>query len=412
MMNNLTPYQYQIEGVEFMTTRKHTLNADDMGLGKTIQTILAMNELGAKSMLVVCPKTVKYYWARKIREWETHYHKIQVLEGMNAWVDQSADIIILNYHLALSDIILNQLRKRHFAIGVLDESHYLQSIFSQRSKNILGKKGIIRNCHYKFCLSGTPLTRPIDLYPTLRTLANECLGEYNNYRSYAYRYCDAYKDPYSEELIANGATNCEEFKELLKPFMIRRTDVGNLPDVVYDVVPVHIPDYVETTAHVATQRQETALWKIEYTADYIVDMINTVPKLVVFFYHREVGKQLLKLLHERTNYGISFIDGSVTGSKRQEELDNFINPCDNKVLIAQFQAAGVGVDGMQEVCNHALFFEASWIARDVLQAVGRLRRDGQDKVVHAQFLAVEDSVEYTVLNSMIRNRKLVKKVID
>ncbi len=395
-----------------MTSRLHSLNADDMGLGKTIQTILAMIKLGAKSALIICPKTVKYYWARKIKEWTTFQYKIQVLEGMDAKVDPNADIIILNYHLALSETILIQLRKRRFAVGVLDESHYLQSIFSQRSKNILGKKGIIRNCHFKFCLSGTPLTRPIDLYPTLRTLANVTLGKYSDYRSFAYRYCGAYKDPYSEELIANGATNCEEFKEMLKPFMIRRTDVGNLPDVVYDVVPVHIPDYIETAAHVATQRQETALWKIEYTADYIVDMINTVNKLTVFFYHREVGRQLLHLLRERTNYGISFIDGSITGSRRQEELDNFIDPCDNIVLLAQFQAAGVGVDGLQEVCNHALFFEASWIARDVLQAVGRLRRDGQDKVVHAQFLAVEDSVEYIVLNSMIRNRKLVKKVID
>ena len=162
----------------------------------------------------------------------------------------------------------------------------------------------------------------------------------------------------------------------------------------------YIKTQIETTIHKARVLM------------YIVDMINTVDKLVVFFYHREVGKQLFDLLHERTKYGVSFIDGSVTGSKRQEELDNFINPCDNIVLLAQFQAAGVGVDGLQDVCNYALFFEASWIARDILQAVGRLRRKGQEKVVHAQFLAVEDSIEYTVLNSMIRNRKLIAKILD
>ena len=409
-MNKL--YDYQEEGVKFMTSRKHSLNASVMGLGKTIMVIEALNQLKAKSMLVICPKTVKYYWKVKIKEWANCNYKIQVLEGMSANVDPTADIVILNYHLILSDTILNQLKKRNFAIGVLDEAHYLQSINSQRSRNILGRNGIIRNCHYKFCLTGTPLTRPIDLYPILRTLANDCLGKYTKYEDYAYRYCGAYRDKYSGALIANGATNCEEFKELLKTFMIRKTDEGNLPDVFYDVVPVHIPDYIETAQHVATQRQETAIEKIEYTADYIIDMINTVPKLVVFFYHREVGKKLLELLYERTNYGISFIDGSVSSKKRQEQLDNFINPNDNKVLLAQFQAAGVGIDGLQDVCNHALFFEASWTARDILQAVGRLRRKGQEKVVHAQFLAVENSIEYTVLNSMIRNRKLIKKIID
>lgn len=404
-MNEL--FDYQVEGVKFMTSRKHSLNADDMGMGKTIQTIASMNKLGAKSALIVCPKTVKYYWAKRIREWAARWHTIHVLEGMDAIIDPTANIIILNYHLTLSEKILNQLRKRVFALGVLDESHYLQSIFSQRSKNILGKEGVIRNCYYKMCLSGTPLTRPIDLYPTLRTLANECLGKYTDYEAYAYRYCGAYKDKYSGALIGTGATNCEEFKELLKPFMIRRTDVGNLPDVVYDVVPVHIPNYIETAPHVATQRQETALEKIEYTADYIKDYVNTVDKLVVFYYHKSVGNALsdmLRVPHCR-------IDGSVTNKARDRKLEIFKHLPSYKVALLQFQSI-VGLDGMQDVCNHALFFEASWIARDVLQAVGRLKRKGQEKVVHAQFLAVEDSIEYTVLNSMIRNRKLIAKILD
>ena len=405
-MNRL--FDYQIEGMKFMTSRKHSLNADDMGLGKTIQTIAAMNRLHAKKVLIICPKTVKYYWANKIREWERYPHSIQVLEGMNACIHNESDIVILNYHLLLSEGILFQLSKRKFAIGVLDEVHYLQSINSQRSKNILGKKGIIKNCVYKMCLSGTPMSRPIDLYPILRTLANDCLGEYTSYEAYAYRYCGAYIDNYTGALIANGATNCEEFKELLKPFMVRRTDVGNLPDVVYDVVPVHIPNYVETASHVATQRQETALEKISYTADYIKDMTKTIDKLVVFFYHKSVGRKLRDIMEVRNCY----IDGSITGLNRESQLRHFTGVKENKVLLAQFQAAGVGIDGLQDVCNHALFFEGSWIARDILQSVGRLRRKGQEKVVHAQFLAVENSIEYTVLNSMIRNRKLIAKILD
>ena len=408
-MNRL--FDYQIEGMKFMTSRKHSLNADDMGLGKTIQTIAAMNRLHAKKVLIICPKTVKYYWKVKIKEWANCNYKIQVLEGMSANVDPTADIVILNYHLILSDTILNQLKKRNFAVGVLDESHYLQSISSQRSKNILGKEGIIKNCVYKFCLSGTPLSRPIDLYPTLRTLANDCLGKYTKYEDYAYRYCGAYIDKYTGALIANGATNCEEFKELLKTFMIRRTDVGNLPDVVYDVVPVHIPNYVETAPHVATQRQETAIEKISYTADYIVDMVKTVNKLVVFFYHKEVGRKLKYLLdHSGIHFG--YVDGAVTGKTRQFQLDCFIGTEKCQVLLAQQQCCSEGVDGLQGICNYILFFEGDWISKTILQAVGRLRRKGQEKVVHAQFLAVENSIEYTVLNSMIRNRKLIAKIID
>ncbi|KKK89156.1 hypothetical protein LCGC14_2735940, partial [marine sediment metagenome] len=351
-MNKL--FDYQVEGVDFMTSRLHSLNADDMGMGKTIQTIAAMNELGAKKVLIICPKSVKFYWARKIKEWGNFPYRIQVLEGMDAYIHPTSDVVILNYHLVLSTTILSQLYQRHFAIGVLDECHYLQSITSQRSKNILGKNGIIKNCTYKMCLSGTPLTRPIDLYPMLRTLANDCLGKYTSYEDYAYRYCGAYRDKYTGALIANGATNCEEFKELLKPFMIRRIDVGNLPDVVYDVVPVHIPDYIETAPHVATQRQETAIEKIIYTADYIEDMVNTVDKLVVFYYHRSVGNKLEKFMLDK-HIAYNKIDGMVNTKAREIQIALFSNELMKyKVLLAQFQAAGVGVDGLQDVCNHAL----------------------------------------------------------
>ncbi len=408
-MNRLL--DYQVEGVDFMTSRTNSLNADDMGMGKTIQTIAAMNKLGARSALIVCPKIVKYYWERKIREWGNYPYKIQVLEGMDAYVDPNADIIILNYHLTLSMHILSQLDQRTFAVGVLDEAQYLQSISSQRSKNILGTKGIMNKCYYKMCLSGTPLTRPIDLYPILRTLANDCLGKYTDYERFAYRYCGAYRDKYTGVLITKGASKCLEFREVLKPFMIRRTDVGNLPKVVYDVVPVHIPNYVETAPHVATQRQETALEKLKFTAEYIKDYVNTVDKLVVFYYHRSVGNNLAEFLM-KSRIGYCKIDGSVNAENRDAVKNVFIKSKEHPVGLFQFQAAGVGVDGLQDVCNHALFYEGSWLARDILQAVGRLRRKGQEKVVHAQFLAVEDSVEYRVMNSMIRNRRLIAKVLD
>ncbi len=409
-MNVLEPFQK--EGVDFMVKRKHALNADDMGMGKTIQTIECFNEVRAERAFICCPASVKYYWKDKIEEWANKNYKIQVVEGKRAVISPQAEIVIINYHLVIVPYILNQLLKRKFDVGAIDEAHYLQSLESQRSKSLIGNGGVIRNCDYKFMLTGTPISsRPKNLYPMLRVFANDAIKPYDTYERFAMRYCGGYRDKYTDVLMADGATNCGELKERLKGFMIRRLDTSHDLRATYDVVPVHIPNYQETAFDTATARQECAIEKIRYTADYITDMAQSVDKLVVFFYHKKVGRELLKLL-ERRNFGTVYVDGSVPVPRRDELKQKFISFNNCKVAVAQFQAWGEGVDGLQNVCNHALFYEASWIPRDIQQAVARLKRRGQKKTVRVQLLAVKDSIEMNVIGSMVRKRKLIKKIID
>ena len=409
-MNKLEPFQ--VEGVDFMVGKVHALNADDMGMGKTIQTIGCFNKLQAEKIFIVCPASVKYYWKRKIAEWADYDYIIQVVEGRRAKIDPDANVIIINYHLVVSGTILNQLRLMKFDVGVCDEAHYLQSLESQRSKAVLGNNGVIRNCKYKFMLTGTPISsRPKNLYPILRVLANDAIEPYSTYERFAMRYCGGYYDKYTDVLVANGATNCNELKERLKGFMIRRVDMSGKLNATYDVIPIHIPNYVEHGNSVAEIRQTCAIEKLKYTADYITDMVQTIDKLVIFFYHKSVGWEILKLL-EGKDFGTIYVDGSVSAFRRDELKDKFVSKNNFKVALAQFQAWGEGVDGLQHVCNHAIFFEASWIPKDIQQAVGRLKRRGQKKTVRVQFLAVEDSIEYCVMDSMIKKRKLIKKIID
>ncbi len=409
-MNTLEPLQ--VEGVDFMVKRKHALNADDMGMGKTIQTIGCFNKVKAESAFICCPASVKYYWKDKIEEWADYDYKTQVVEGKKAKISSKADVIIINYHLVIEPYILNQLLERKYDVGVCDEAHYLQSLESQRSKALIGNKGVIRNGDYKFMLTGTPISsRPKNLYPMLRVFANDAIKPYDTFERFAMRFCGGYRDKYTDVLMADGATNCGELRERLKGFMIRRLDLTHDLKATYDIVPVHIPNYQETAFDTATARQECAIEKIKHTADHVTDMAQSLDKLVVFFYHKKVGKALLKLL-ERRNFDTIYVDGSVPPARRDELKHKFVSFNNCKVAVVQFQAWGEGVDGLQFVCNHALFFEASWIPRDIQQAVARLKRRGQKKTVRVQFLAVKNSIEMTVIGSMIKKRNLIKKIID
>ena len=53
-------------------------------------------------------------------------------------------------------------------------------------------------------------------------------------------------------------------------------------------------------------------------------------------------------------------------------------PSSTKVLIASIQCAGTGIDGLQSVCNNAIFFQLPWTSTEFEQAIGRLDRDGTE----------------------------------
>ena len=60
-----------------------------------------------------------------------------------------------------------------------------------------------------------------------------------------------------------------------------------------------------------------------------------------------------------------------------DSLDEFING-QTEVLVASVQCAGTGVDGLQSVCNRAIFFQLPWTSTEFEQTIGRLDRDGTE----------------------------------
>ena len=61
----------------------------------------------------------------------------------------------------------------------------------------------------------------------------------------------------------------------------------------------------------------------------------------------------------------------------KDSLDEFIRG-NTEVLVASVQCAGTGVDGLQSVCNKAVFFQLPWTSTEFEQTIGRLDRDGTE----------------------------------
>lgn len=106
------------------------------------------------------------------------------------------------------------------------------------------------------------------------------------------------------------------------------------------------------------------------------------------------------------------VDGSVTGDKRQDAIDLFQDDDDILIFNGQFEAAGEGVDGLQNVCSNILFVEYPWQPGLYLQACDRLHRMGQDNAVMIYNSIVSGTIEEKFVYLLEEKARNFNAVID
>jgi len=428
-------YKYQKDGVDFLISRKHTLLADDMGLGKTVQAIKASLILIASGkvknkILVICPASVKLNWRKEWLKWSGV--ESDIIKKRSDVLQLKEVVTIINYEMLIKDEVIKALKQRSYGICIVDEAHYLKSKGSKRTRAVLGRNGIIKHCTYKMLLTGTPvLNRPVELFPILKTLFSEQIKDYPDYISFIYQYCGAYQTHFG--IDCKGASHIKELKAKLQNIMLRRTkDEVNLelPNKVVTHIPLQASSKVlalekdlgstkdqiikyivgnenAVLGEMATVRRKLSEFKTKQVVTYIKDLLEDVDKLVVFTYHRNM---LSKIAEVFKNVGVSIVQGGMSADAKQQNIDDFQG--ENRVFLGQINSAGVGIDGLQRVCNQVLFAEYSWTPADLWQAEDRLCRIGQESdTVFIQYLYYANTLEETILNTLNKKRKIIGKIL-
>lgn len=424
---------FQIDGIKWIISRKSSMIGDEMGLGKTIQAIGAINQLDARRVIIVCPASVKLNWEKELKEWLIEPLRIQVVNGRSTKILDNVNVVIINYDLVSHSHIWQQLVSFEWAMLICDEAHYLKNQSAKRTKAILARNGLAHRSHFKVMLTGTPvLNRPIELYPILSVLAPQVLGKYQSYISYVYRYCGAYRSAFRFDV--SGASNTKELGERLRTtYMLRRTvdEVQkDLPDKIYQVHLIESTTDMQNKLtkimdpkrldfkyqdlndgeHIATVRRETAMEKVKYALPHIETSIESVRKLVIFTYHIDVLEYLSDNLKD---HGVVSISGGDTILKRQKAIDDFKKDDGKiKVFIGQIQAAGQGINGLQDNCHHVMFVEWSWVPGEIEQAIKRVHRMGQKNTVHVQFLVWAKSVEEHMMRTALDKLVTIREIVD
>lgn len=398
-----TPYEFQRQTLDFVEERHHSIVAHEPGLGKTMVGILGA-ELPA---LVVCPASVRGHWRREIERWRP---------------DAADQFEVVSY--ADRDLFL--MNPRHYQTLIVDEVHFIKNPTSQRSRLVCGLARRIGREGKTIALSGTLVpNRPIELWPLLWSTRVTDMS----YEDFAYRYANAFIDyEYGGgELDVTGSSNEEELKALVEPHAIRylKKDVlTDLPDKRFRVLALDLPlgqqEKEYTLAGVRRMRESVALEamsailaeqgrrKLPLVAEHVKSALEEEEKVVVFAHHREMIENLRRKL---ALYHPVHLWGGMTDRQKDSAVRCFADDPECRVFVGQIQAAGVGVDGLQEAASRAVFAEASWVPSDIQQCADRLHRHGQRDSVLADVLTVDGSIDEHQIRRALEKQKVVDKVV-
>lgn len=447
----IDPYPYQIEAAQWMAARTSSLLGDCPGVGKTASAIRTCDIVGASNILVVAPASVRIQWGREFERFSPFDRPMQVC--IPPEIPNTSGVVIIFYDQVVKH--LDRLMSVRWDCLILDEAHYLKERYKvgkktsgYRTKAIygFGKRfpGLITVCDRVLRLSGTPAPNHAG---ELWTHAKSAGLTTMPYWDWVYHFCNGFDGDHGFRFT--GHKNVEELKTILAPFMLRRTKAEvqpNLSEPMFETITVPrsdaamapeflamIPQAIQAdeelqaalssgdpdaqlntlesmASSLATLRRYTLMAKLPAIAEQIIEDLTTggIQKLTVFGIHKIGVKWLsekLAAFHPVT------LTGDTPGGLRQAHIDRFQRDPATRLFLGNIDAAGTGVDGLQNVCDECIFTEQSWVPSQNLQAVMRLCRIGQKNPVRARIFSLYGSVDERVNDVLTDKIRELAKIL-
>ncbi len=416
--------KFQQEGLNFLESRNgNALLADEMGLGKTIQALayLAYHpEL--RPAIVITPASVKYNWSREVEECMSE--DVTVVSGSpkKGATYYLHGIVVINYD------ILDKWKKvlKKPKVVIFDECHYIKNSKSGRT---VASKFIAKKSAHKILLSGTPIiNRPIEFYEALKIIDKKL---FPSYWEFSQRFCSIKFNGFGWD--RGGEANMNKFHKILtSTVMLRRLKkdvLKELPEKVRSVIPVEITnkteylkaqkdikhwlldngmsvDNTQATNKIEKLKQISLKGKMKQCFQWIDDFLFTGEKLVVFCIHHKT----VDMLKEKYKKQCVVIDGRTAVKKRVPLIKKFATKDKIRLIVANLEAGGTGLDGMQGLCSNTVHIELDWVPHD--QAEDRVHRMGQKDSVTAWYLIANNTIENDIIKLQDRKRKVMSQILD
>lgn len=422
-INRLKPYQ--LHDVNFLLQLSAGMNGNPMGYGKTVEALVWAKHLCPKTILIICPKTIKKQWSVQAQQWvELSEDEVQispkVLNRKN--LNEGKRLcVITNYEQLISQPRLEAYKGIVWDVLIVDEVHRIRNAHSKTT--IVIKALPSRN---RMGLSGTLiLDRPDDLWSSYHFLNPWYLG--NSYWQFTYRFCTIEHTFWGDK--PSGATKNPEklqlLRDVLKLITVKNPKgiIGNgctEENITLQMYPKQEKLYKQIKrlaveelrkAHITIANGMSQLIKLQQVTtnpgvfgeatdgknikfDWLKDFMEDHPdtKILVFSIFREAVIALEKQLDGKC----VTIHGLKNEKEREDAKNAFIGSSDVKVLAGTLGALGESVDGLQKVCNTVVFLDKKWNPEENNQAIGRVYRFAQEKHVMVYTLVCEKTIDEKV----------------
>lgn len=450
-------FPYQLQGADWLATKRFALLADEMGVGKTAQVIRAADNIKAERILVLCPAIARINWQREFSRFSTQQRSSYVVMDSKPSAKHSK-LIICSYDLAANFHKNNTdwLSSDSLDLLVLDEAHYLKGVETLRTKAVYGRTGLIRRAKKCWALTGTPMpNHPGELWPILYTFGATTLS----YDAFVSRYCNGYEGPRGFKITGARSQHIPELRQVLGKVMLRRKKVDvmkELPPIHFDHVTVppgpvdldvHFVQYVfprderqllteklekETrlvteglrsttlgrdgltllqalSESVSTLRRYTGLQKMPATIEMVKEELEEgyYDKIVIFAIHMGVIEGMRDAL---SKYKAVSLYGGTPAHKRQRRIDRFQRDPKCRVFIGNIAACGTAIS--LTAANQVLFVEQEWSPTANAQAAMRCHRRPQEKPVFVRCVGLADSIDESVNKILKRKTRDIVEIFD
>jgi len=463
---SLQLYDYQRIGSEFLQSKNALILGDDLGLGKTAQAIDAVKTLHAKTIVVICPNTVKMVWEREIAKWSVD-DKVYVLTGSSKRRTELIEDFFsqepISYTITMGDeatthtiacqrkwLILNYelllwhegLYGKQVDVLIVDEAHRIKN---RKTKCSILTKALRQSAERCYLLTGSPImNHPEEIWSLLNCLDK---SRFKSYWAFVEYFCYVGMNPWFHYWEVRGM-NMERipmFQQILDEYMLRREKKDVLPELPEKVVEYLYVDMTEKQRALYRQMRYEMMaelpdeeeWimaptviaqlvrlkqfaispeilgfsvpggKIEEAVDFITHYCRNGNKLVVFSQFLTA----LKILEQKLDVAkIPYVE--VSGEvpyKNRKEIVNAFQGGDTKLILLTTQVGREGIDLF--AAHTVLFLDHLWVPALNRQAEDRLHRIGQKNAVTVVVLVTKDTIDEYIEDTLLSKDTLINKVL-
>jgi len=449
--------------------------ADEMGLGKTIQTVTFLYSLYKEGhcrgpFLVSVPLSTLINWEREFELWAPEFyvvsyvgdkdsrgiireHELSFEEGAVRKGDKASRIraSTVKFHVLLTSYELISIDSAclgsvHWEVLVVDEAHRLKNSSSKFFRFLSGY-----SINYKMLLTGTPLQNNLEeLFYLLNFLTpskfNDLEGFQGNFAEIAKEEqvsklhqllgphmlrrmkADVLKSmPSKSEFIVR--TNLAPMQKkwyrniLTKNFESLKSKTGaqtSLLNIMMELKKVANHPYLMTAAAEDAPISPNGLFEVgamTKACGKLVLLSKMLKKLKATGHRVLVFSQMTKMLDlledflDGEGYKYERIDGSITGTLRQDAIDRFnADGAEQFCFLLSTRAGGLGIN--LYTADTVIIYDSDWNPHNDIQALSRAHRIGQKNKVMIYRFVTRNTVEERVTQVAKKKMMLTHLVVQ